>query len=117
MGASNSLCDHFGLLADELHSFWSWEPAANYLSNLEFSLSCRLVRNALLDVGFKAILEDISDCQRYEHGLKETAEHTFFYCPLVRPFWGQFGELTARIEPEHHVSIDLAYVCYNVSPP
>lgn len=116
---SDSLCDHFGLSADELRSFWSWESAANYLSNPELSLSCRLSRNALLlnDVDFKAILEDMSDCQRCEHGLKETSEHTFFYCPLVRSFWDQVGELTARIEPEHHVSIDLTYVCYNVSLP
>lgn len=36
---------------------------------------------------------------------------------VVRPFWGQVRELTARIHTEQLVSIGLAYVCYNgISP-
>lgn len=36
---------------------------------------------------------------------------------LVRPFWDYVFELTARIDPENHVSINLAYACDNVLPP
>lgn len=54
------------------------------------------------------------DCHRCDRGLEERAGHAFFHCPLVRPFSDHVGEMTARMDPEHLVSIDLAYVCDNV---
>ena len=40
------------------------------------------------------------DCPRCSSGLEETAEHAFYYCERVRPFWDHVGEWTARIEPK-----------------
>ena len=49
--------------------------------------------------------------------LEETAEHTFYYCERVRPFWDHVGECTARIEPKQLVLLDVGYVVDNVLPP
>ena len=50
-------------------------------------------------------------------GLEETAEHAFYYCERVRPFWDYVGEWTARIEPRQLVLLDVGYVVDNVLPP
>lgn len=57
----------------------------------------------------------MSDYHRYDSGFDET--HPFFYCPHVQPFWDHISELTNSIDPKHIVSIDLWYMCDNVSPP
>lgn len=45
--AKDPLNDRLVLSADEFRSFWYWTPAADYLSNSEFSLTWRLVQNRL----------------------------------------------------------------------
>ena len=57
------------------------------------------------------------DCPRCSSGLEETAEHAFYYCERVRPFWDHVGEWMARIEPKKLVLLDVGYVVDNVLPP
>ena len=57
------------------------------------------------------------DCPRCGCGLEETAEHAFYYCKRVRPFWDHVGEWTARIEPKQLVLLDVGYVVDHVLPP
>ena len=45
------------------------------------------------------------------------AEHAFYYCERVNPFWDHVGEWTARIEPKQLVLLDVGYVVDNVLPP
>ena len=52
---------------------------------------------------------DKSDCPRCNSGIEETAEHAFYYCEPVRPFWDHVGEWTARIETKQLVLLDLGY--------
>ena len=54
---------------------------------------------------------------RSDNGLEEMAEHAFYYCERIRPFWDHVGEWTARIEPKQLVLIDVGYVVDNVLPP
>lgn len=84
--AANRLCDRLGLLVDDLHSFWFWASAFDYLSKPKFSLSWRLAPNALplLDVCFKVVLSDMPDCHRCDPVLEETA---FFHSPLGTCQW------------------------------
>ena len=49
--------------------------------------------------------------------LEETAEHAFYNCERVRPFWDHIGEWTARIETKQLVLLDVGYVVDNVLPP
>ena len=85
------------------------------MNNSEFSLTWRLVRNALPLAGlnYKAGLADIPDCARCGSGLEKTSELAFYCCERVRPFWDHVGEWTARIEPKQLVG----YVVDNVLPP
>ena len=90
------------------------------MDNSEFSLSWRLLRNALplLSLKFRADLADIHpDCSPCGSGLEETAEDAFYYCERVRPFWHHVGEWTARIEPKQFVLFYVGYVVHNVLPP
>ena len=57
------------------------------------------------------------DCPRCGNELEETAEHAFYYCERVRPFWDHVGEWTARIEPKQLMLLDVGYVVDNVLPP
>lgn len=95
-------------LALELHSFWSWVPAADYLSNPEFSLSRQLIRNTLPinDVTFRW---GEAVCHQCDLDLEETALHAFYNCPQVQTFWDYVDELTACITPNWLVSINLTY--------
>ena len=99
--ASDPLSERHGWTTEEIRSHWNWAPGSSFLNNSEFSLTWRLVRNALPLVGlnYKAGLADMPDCARCGSGLEETAEHAFYYCERVRPFWDHVGEWTARIEP------------------
>ena len=108
-----------GWTAEEIRSHWNWAPGSSFLNNSEFSLTWRLVRNALSlrGLNFKAGLADMPDCPRCGSGLEETAEHAFYYCERVRPFWDHVGEWTARIEPKQLVLLDVGYVVNNVLPP
>lgn len=116
--ASDPVCGRLGLWETELHSFWTWVPAANYLSSSEFALTWQLIRNGLSlnDVAFRDAWADMTDCHRCQLGLEKTTARAFYHCPQVRLFWDYFSELTARIDPEHLVSADLAYLSDNVSP-
>ena len=63
------------------------------LEQLRVLVTWRLARNALplRDLNFKAGLADMPDCPRCSSGLEETAEHAFYYCGRVRPFWDHVG--------------------------
>ena len=117
--ASDLLCEWHGWTAEEIRSHWNWAPGSSFLNNSEFSLTWRLARNALplRDLNYKAGLADMPDCSRCSSGLEETAEHSFYYCERVRPFWDHVGEWTARIEPKKLVLLDVGYVVDNVLPP
>ena len=117
--ASDPLSERRGWTAEEIRSHWNWAPGSSFLNNSEFSLTWRLVRNALplLGLNYKACLADMPDCPRCGSGLEETTEHAFYYCERVRPFWDHVGEWTARIEPKQLVLLDVGYVVDNVLPP
>ena len=117
--ASDPLSERHGWTAEEIRSHWNWAPGSSFLNNSEFSLTWRLARNALplRDLNYKAGLADMPDCPRCGSGLEETAEHAFYYCERVRPFWDHVGEWTARIEPQKLVLLDVGYVVDNVLPP
>ena len=117
--ASDPLSERRGWTTEEIRSHWNWAPGSSFLNNSEFSLTWRLVRNALPLAGlnYKAGLADMPDCARCGSGLEETAEHAFYYCERVRPFWDHVGEWTARIEPKQLVLLDVGYVVDNVLPP
>ena len=57
------------------------------------------------------------DCARCGNGLEETAEHAFYYCKQVHPFWDRVGEWTACIEPKQLVLLNVGYIMDNVLPP
>ena len=117
--ASDPLSERRGWTAEEIRSHWNWAPGLSFLNNSEFSLTWRLVRNALplLGLNYRAGIADMPDCPRCGSGLEETAEHAFYYCERVRPFWDHVGEWTARIEPKQLVLLDVGYVVDNVLPP
>ena len=110
--ASDPLSERRGWTKEGIRSHWNWAPGSSFLNNSEFSLTWRLVRNALPLVGlnYEAGLADMPDCARCGSGLEETAEHAFYYCERVRPFWDHVGEWTARIEPKQLVLLDVGYV-------
>ena len=64
--ASEPLSERRGWTTGEIRSHWNWAPASSFLNNCEFSLTWRLVRNALPLVGlnYKAGLADMPDCAR-----------------------------------------------------
>ena len=117
--ASDPLSDRRGWTAEEIRSHWNWVPGSSFLNNSEFSLTWQLVRNALplLGLNYKAGLADMADCTRCGSGLEETAEHAFYYCEPVRPFWDHVGEWKARIEPKQLVLLEVGYVIDNILPP
>ena len=108
-----------GWTAEEIRLHWNWAPGSSFLNNSEFSLTWRLVRNALPlhGLNYKAGLADMPDCTRCASRLEEMAEHAFYYCEQVRPFWDHVGEWTAHIEPKQLVLLDIGYVVDNVLPP
>ena len=117
--ASDPLSERHGWTAEEIRSHWNWAPGSIFLNHSEFSLTWRLARNALplLGLNFKAGLADMPNCARCGSALKETAEHAFYYCERVRPFWDHVGEWTAHIEPKQFVLLDVDYVVDNVLLP
>ena len=56
------------------------------------------------------------DCARCGSGFEETAEHAFYYCERVHPFWDHVGEWTARIQPEQLVLLLVCYIVDSVLP-
>ena len=117
--ASDPLSKRRGWTVEEIRSHWNWAPGSSFLNNSEFSLTWRLIQNALplLGLNYKVGLADMPDCPRCASGLEETAEHAFYYCEWVRPFWDHVGEWTAHIEPKQLVLLDVGYVVDNVLPP
>ena len=117
--ASDPLSEQHGWTAEEIRSHWNWAPGSSFLDNSGFSFTWRLAWNALplRDLNYKAGLADMPDCPRCSSGLEETAEHAFYYCERVRPFWDHVGEWTARIEPKKLVLLDVGYVVDCVLPP
>ena len=116
---SDPLIERRGWTAGEIRSHWNLAPGSSFFNNSEFSLTWRLVRNALalLGLNYKAGLADMPDCARCSSGIKETAEHAFYYCERVRPFWDHVGEWMARIKPKQFVLLDVGYVVDNVLLP
>ena len=116
--ASDPLSERHSWTAEEIRSHWNWAPGSSFLNNSEFSLTRRLAWNALplLGLNYKAGLADMPDCARCASGLEETAEHAFYYCQRVRPFWVHVEDWTARIEPKQLVLLDVGYVVDNVLP-
>ena len=108
------------LSEEEYLPLWNWAPGTDYLTNGEFSLTWRLIRNALHlnDVGYKAGIVDMPDCPRCDSGLEETVQHAFFHCRKVRPLWNYVNEVTARLDSEQHrLDLDAGFVVDNTMPP
>ena len=116
---SDPLSELHNWTAEEIHSTWNWAPGSSFLNNSEFLLTWRIARNALplLGLNFRAGLVDMPDCARCGSALEETAEHAFYYCDQVRPFWDHVSEWMARIEPKQLELLDVCYVVDNILPP
>ena len=109
---SARLVDGGGSLALELGARFE------LLEQSEFSLIWQLVRNAwpLFSLNYRVCLADMSDCADCGSGLEVTAEHVFYYCGRVHPFWDHVGEWTARIKLKHLVLLGIGYVVDNILP-
>lgn len=94
-------------------------PVANYLSNLKFSLTCRLNRNLLSpnDIAFREWVGRFAILSAVHFGLEETASHAFYHYLQVHPFWDYVSEQNVLIDRENLVFIDHAYACDNVLSP
>ena len=70
--ASDPLSEQRGWTAEEICSHWNWVPGLSFLNNSEFSLTWRLVRNALhlLSLNYRVGLADMPDCPRCASGLE-----------------------------------------------
>lgn len=103
------------LVTAELRFFWSWRPAAYYLSDSEFSLICQVIRNVLSlnDMTFRWGGAELLECHKCYLVLQERASP----CPQLRPFWEYVGMLTACIDPNELGLLDLAFVWDNESLP
>ena len=118
--ASDPLSERHGWTAEEIRSHWNWASGSSFLNNSEFSLTWRLVRNALSlrGLSFKAGQADMPDCPRCGTGLEEMAEHAFYYCERVRPFWDHVGGVDgSHRTTKQLVPLDVGYVVDNVLPP
>ena len=111
--ASDPLVDRIGWSMEEIRLHWNWAPSSGFLNNSEFSLTWRLAQNALplFGLNYRAYLADMPDCPRCCSGLEETADHAFYFCERVSPFWDHVGEWTAYIE---HKRLDIGYIVDNV---
>ena len=105
---SDPLMDRLGWSTEEIRSHWNCVPGSGFLNNSTFSLSWWLAQKALplFGLNYKAGLADKPNCPHCGYGLEETAEHAFYYCEQVRPFWNPVGEWTARVEPKQLVLLD-----------
>ena len=117
--ASDPVSERRDWTAEEVCSHCNWVLGSGFLKNSEFSLTWRLARNALplLGLNFTSGLTDMPDCACCSSGLEETAEHAFYYCGRVRPFWDHVGVWTAHIEPKQLGLLDVGYVVDNVLTP
>ena len=115
--ASDPLSKRRGWTAEEISSHWNWVLGSCFLNNSEFSLTWRLARNAFLAWTSQWAWHTCPICARCGSGLEETAEHAFYYCERVRPFWDHVGEWTACIEPKQLMLLDIGYVVDNVLLP
>ena len=96
--ASNPLSERHGWTAEEVRSHWNWALGSGLLE--QFPGGLHGTRLSLLGLNFRAGLADMSDCARCGSGLEETAEHAFYYCERVPPYWDHVGEWTACIETQ-----------------
>ena len=66
------LSERRGWTVGEIRSHKNWAPGSSFLNNSEFSLTWRLVRNALplLGLNYRAGMADMPDCARYGNGLE-----------------------------------------------
>ena len=114
--------EKFGMTSEELRSFWSWAPGADYLNNSEFSLAWRVARgvvpvNMVLRQMKKSVPFDCIRCGSEEDGFDETVEHAFFHCEKVWPLWSYVREVVCRMEPlREKIEIDLGHICGNAVP-
>ena len=86
------------------------------LEQLRVFAHLRLARNSLplLGLNFRASLVDVPDCACSSSSLEEIAEHAFYYCEQVDPFWDHVRKWTARIEAKQLVPLDVGYLVDNV---
>lgn len=107
------------LVVGELRSFWFGAPVEEYLTNPEFSFTQRLMRKAVRfsNINFKAGLAEMPDSSPVRSWLRGNVWVRLFPLSAGDSFWDQVDDLAAPIDPEHLVSINLAYVCDNVLPP
>ena len=105
-GGGDPLSLELGTRIELLEQLW---VLAHLVTYSECVTPCRL--------NYKVGLADMLDCARCSSGLEETAEHAFYYCEWVRPFWDHIGEWTACIEPKQLVLLNVGYVVDNVLPP
>ena len=63
VSASDPLSERRGWTTEEISSHWECAPGSSFLNNSEFSLTWRLVRNALplVSLNYKAGLADMPD--------------------------------------------------------
>ena len=79
--ALDPLSKQHGWTAEEICSHWNWAPGSSFLNNFDFSLTWRLVRNALpfLGLNYKVGLADMPDCPCCGNGLEVTAIYIYIY--------------------------------------
>ena len=112
--ASDPLMDRLGWSMKEVYSHWNWVPGLGFLNNSEFSLTWQLAWNTLplFGLNYKASLANMPNCPHCGSGLEEMAEHAFYNCERVHPFWN----LMARIEAKQLVLFNVDYIADHILP-
>ena len=96
-----------------------WAPASGFLTNYEFSVTWSLIRGVIRLNDWLAEREIVNSpaCARCNMGWVETAEHAFFHCSKVRSLWRVVNGITARIDAEQLIQLDICYVIFDFDPP
>ena len=118
-GVDDPLCKRLGVSKAEMAFLFRWAPASSYLTNYEFSLTWCVIRGVyrLNDWLHDKDLSDSPACARCNMGWVETAEHAFFHCSKVRSLWRAVNGVTARIDAEQLILLDVCYVIFGFDPP
>ena len=96
---------------------WPWDPGMRCLNNDEASLTWLVIRNTLW-VGkklFSAQLVISPECGRCGD-LKESIDHAFFHCPVVRPLCNFLEGYMICILNGKFFVLKASSVCSNVVP-
>ena len=119
VGVEDPLWKRLDVTRQEGFFLFRWAPGSRYLTNYEFSLTWCLIRGVVRfnDWLYDKEYVDSPACARCNSGLEETAEHALFHCSKVHSLWQAVNGLTARIDANQLIQLDVCYVIFDFDPP